>query len=84
LVATLLAAANIRTSTLEATTSTTLVDSTALTTTATENGATATAEAALLDTSVINDGEGGLVLGGCDSEQVGGTGAVNLLVYLDC
>lgn len=84
LVTALLAAANIRSSTLEATTSTTLVGSTALTTTATENGATATAETALLDASVIDDGEGGLVLGGCDSEEVGGTGAVHLLVYLDC
>jgi hypothetical protein len=79
LVAALLSAAN-RASTLEATTSTALVGSTALTTTATENGATATAETALLDASVIDDGERGLVLGGCDSEEVGGTGTVHLLV----
>ncbi|MDN6411758.1 MAG: hypothetical protein L0K07_10360 [Yaniella sp.] len=80
MVATLLTAANIGTSTLESTTSTALVSSAALTTTATENGATATAETALLDASVVNDGERGLVLGGCDSEEVGGTGAVHLLV----
>jgi hypothetical protein len=69
------------TDTLETTASTALVHSTTLATTATENRATATTESALLGAGVVNDGEGGLVLGGSNTEQVGGTGTVGLLVY---
>ena len=73
------------TNTLEASTSTTALKlTTPLTTTATESGATATAESTLGGgASVVDNGERGLVFGSLDGEQAGGTGAVDLLIYIE-